>query len=299
MITQSRFSELEQLLEQLKSDFEDNPENEYAWYTAYHNISELAMRDGSEKALLHFFDDWVEQGAHPVAYAARGSFLVGIAWQHRGGRFSSDTSAEAFVQMDHYLGLAKRAFDRALMLDPGLLPVHIQMISFGRWTSDRNLQEAYYSSGLKLAANSYLVRREYMAGFQPKWGGSVEQMSLYAEQVHGVVDINPRIWKLIGEPYAYTAGRLRREKDYETSFNFYGKALAYSQHPAWLSRRSLVAYQMRRYDSAIADIRRIAAYGRSVDHAEHLVRLIERESIEGRKRGHELAWYNFNIDMTR
>lgn len=299
LITQEHYVKLESLLGKLELQFTENAAYEHAWIMTYYNIRDLAERDGSEQAMLAFFDRWIETSGSHTAHAARGSFLTGLAWHHRGGRSSVDTSSDKFVGMEHYARLASRSFLKALELEQSMLPAHIQLISLGRMTSDIEQEKKFYELGLRAAPTSYWLRWEYLSGLEPKWGGSMEDMVAYTQSLKGAVDGNPRLWRLIGRPFAYEGNRLGHRKNYESAMQSYTQALGYVQHPVWLARRAFYAYRLQLYSAAIADIKKVIPYGRSVDHAIHLIDRIEQESVQGLKRGEELFWSSFDINIAR
>lgn len=299
LITEERYSELEKLLEALELQYSNNSANEHAWILTYYKIRDLAKREGSEEALLVFFDRWIEATDSHIAHLARGSFLTGLAWFHRGGRTSSDTPSHKFASMDHYARLAKQSFLDSLNRDPKMLPAYIQLIALGRLTSDVEQEKSSYQTALRLAPSSYWLRWEYMSGLEPRWGGSMEAMFGYVESLHKVIDSNPRIWRLMGRPSAYEGGQFGRQKNYQNAIESYTQALEFSQHPVWLARRAFYHYRLQRYPEAVADLRKVAGYGRSADHAIHLIETIEQENTEGMKYGQGMAWYNFDIDIAR
>jgi tetratricopeptide (TPR) repeat protein len=139
-------------------------------------IAFSALRDGAP-GLTPLFDAWVQArpgSAH--AYAARGGHYVERAMTARGGKLAAETAQQRFANMYMILARAFADFDAAIRLDPGHGHARGQRLVASRLTLSPAQLRALYQADRKAAPASFAFFFPAAAAFEPRWGGSVDDV---------------------------------------------------------------------------------------------------------------------------
>ena len=134
------------------------------------------------------FDEWVV--AYPKSYAAllaRGIRRVVGAWDRRGSDTADKTTDAQFKEFSEGLRLAKKDLLASIYLYPRPIAsyAHLMMVARG---DRRNIdldRRKLLEAGLKIDPRAYWLRKEYLVGLEPKWGGSLKLMDEFVKECLG------------------------------------------------------------------------------------------------------------------
>jgi hypothetical protein len=296
LLTQKKFAELEQIFTALADNFKSDHAQESPWIYSFASFKEIADRNGSEEAYLPLFSEWIENSDSYIPYAARGHFLLGLAFHTRGGRFISETSDEQLAGMRDFRKLALDDFARVLKKNPDFLPAYFQQVSAGMLTGADKMKVNALQNGLRIAPNSFWLRSVYLDSITPSWGGSYKEMKKFIRGFEEVARQNPRLWSLRGTPDAHRAKRLGGAQEYKDAVDYYTKALAYGDRLYWLRHRAYYNYRQKEYDSVIHDMKRVATYGRGEESVLFILENIEIERSAAGNAHPRLTWASFDFE---
>ena len=152
---------------------------------------------------------WLKQ-APGSAYAnlARGAYFNGAAWKARGGKFSSETPDRNLRLMSELVEQAIPYFDKAISINPKLMPAYTGMIDMGMLDSRPDLEARGMRGAEKIDAACPELANVHMRAISPRWGGSYEEMLAYANQLSTYLDRRPQLAVHVGAPYADRGDRL-------------------------------------------------------------------------------------------
>ena len=181
----------------------------------------------SNEGLEEQLNNWVahKPEAYP-AYLARGSYYVHIAGLHRGAEFAKDTTKSQFSRMADYHKLAIKDLEKVLLINCKVLYAYSMLIrvatSSGSLTDIVKLSDA----GLSVDPTSYLVHRQIMFKFQPKWGGYKGSIDSWLDlKVKPHLKKNPLLKTLFGYPDYIRAEKLNSKKDYKKAEKFFNQSI--------------------------------------------------------------------------
>lgn len=153
--------------------------------------------------------DWLKQ-APDSAYAnlARGAYFNGAAWKARGGKFSSETPQDNLRRMSELVEQAIPYFERAISLNPKLMPAYTGMIDMGMMDSRPELEAKGVRGAEKFDAACPELANIRMRAISPRWGGSYEEMLAYANRLSLHLDRRPQLAINVSAPYADRGDRM-------------------------------------------------------------------------------------------
>ena len=159
--------------------------------------------------------NWLEQ-APGSAYAnlARGAYFNGAAWKARGAEFSSETPDDNLRRMSELVERAIPYFEKAISINPKLMPAYTGMIDMGKLDSRPRLVREAIRQAEKLDPACPELARMRMHALQPRWGGSYEEMLAYSNQLATYLDRRPQLAIYTGKPYADRGDRLIADDQY-------------------------------------------------------------------------------------
>jgi TPR repeat protein len=161
-------------------------------------LSELDLLDAfrvfywSDPALEPFYDEWVGRFSNSyAARLARGIYLKRIGMAHGGDRPARYTAPDRIERMHAYYEKAMADFDASLKLEvkPTLSYLYMmdikkysRPVSIDIWLFRFDLIDAeshVLSQALKVAPESFILRRKYMHTLETRWGGSTAAMHAF------------------------------------------------------------------------------------------------------------------------
>ncbi len=134
-------------------------------------------------ANARYFDQWVQ--AHPdsyVARVARGAYNYRMAWAVRDGALVAHLPVGRLKRMQGYLALARPDLQLSLKLTakPYLSALYLLNIELLDGTTDA--RRRWLDLGTSIDPTDMLVRRRYLIGLEPDWGGSFDQMRAFIDE---------------------------------------------------------------------------------------------------------------------
>jgi len=160
----------------------------------------------STKETRALIDAWKKQSPKSAfAYVASGRFYLGMAWIARGGKVVSDTPRENFVAMDKWLALGKADLEEAIKLNPRIAHAYSLLIDMAMLTGDDAAISDAANRGLAMEPTNYAIYGQMVWSAEPKWGGSIEEMSRIVHRAQAQASQNGLLKLLLPLPAAYAA----------------------------------------------------------------------------------------------
>jgi len=240
-----RHAELTRAVEELQAAFEADPRRE-PW------PADAAQALGTaEPDLVPLLDAWV--AAAPESFApwlARGTHWLEVGWVRRGHRLAKDTPDADFEAMREAFRLAQADLSRAAALRPGLVAAMVSGMMVAKVGGDDPLFAALLQRSLAACPSCLDPRLVALWALQPQWGGSLGQMSEFAE--HALPRGDPRRGAMLGTVEIARADQLSQAGRHVEALAAIDRACAASLDVRFLVRRA----QARRRDDpagALAD----------------------------------------------
>ena len=215
---------------------------------------------GDINTSMEALDLWVETTGSYVAYAARGMYKSRQGFEARRNKYISETSPASLSSMVEWHRAAISDLQTAVELNPRLAPawkalIEIAMASPMPFTPDEIYREAVSHDN-----RSFYLRGQYMHALKPRWGGSYEAMSKFAEEAARDAALNPRVYSLLGMVYADQANLHQQREDYVNAEQLYTKALQYGDKLSWLKARATCYHKLNQTAESLADLERVLLY---------------------------------------
>jgi tetratricopeptide (TPR) repeat protein len=281
----------------------------------YHAYSVFFESDESSAVLL---DRWLLQSpgsAH--ARAARGSYRVERGWKARGEKIIRETSRDQYESMVHWIQLAKPDLEKAVELEPRIVPAYSALIQLSFMGTEHALAGRAMAAANEVDPANFYTRAAYATSLEPRWGGSVEAMDELASESEPWLTRNPRLAGVRGMALIARrerplkegnhmgalaemerglnlypspgnlefAGRLAHHlRDYPHAIELYSQALRFKPRDEnALVNRAQSHWAMKKYPAAKADLERLLTF--EPGHLEALVTysnlLVEEGDIPG------------------
>ena len=137
----------------------------------------------TDAALEPMYALWVQQMPKSyVAHLARGIYYKKLGLDRRGTRYISETSEAQIKGMEDAFALASQELRTSMSLDdkPLLSYLHAMDITSaaGQDAETRQLLDL----AVRIDPHNFVVREKYMGTLETRWGGSVEQMTLFLNE---------------------------------------------------------------------------------------------------------------------
>lgn len=261
--------------------------------------------DASEDA-GRIAERWVKRAPESAfARVALAQYRLAMAWQARGERYVSDTSPGRLGTMRRLVVQAVPLFEKALAIEPRLMPACLGLIDIGMLVGDVAMKNRGVSACDRADPASWQLMRMRMAAAQPKWGGSPQEITELVEVARQRVATNPALGEFLGaerrleakalfdaerwseampvlesivhvapDPlYLGYAGRAARKlKNNKHALAYLSQALRLAPEDIYLlSARAALFDDMDDYPRAIADAERAIALGSKSGHPHALL----------------------------
>lgn len=149
-------------------------------------------------ALRSLLNEWKRQSPHSAfAYAASGLAYERAAFDARGTKEVDDTPRENFQDMHTLSDLANTDLQKAVFLDPKLIPAWSAMISLGGADRGYSYGSSAAQRALAIEPFSYEIYSGWIWLEQPNWYGSLADMERIARQAQEHAKRNPTLRMLI------------------------------------------------------------------------------------------------------
>jgi tetratricopeptide (TPR) repeat protein len=141
-----------------------------------------------------FTKDWLDKApTSAFALSARGDYYRAMAWQARGGKWAKDTPKENIARMGEFAKLALDLYEKALKVEPRLMPAYVGLISVSGMASDPARQGRAFKTATRVDPACVAVMRVTMGLLRPRWDGSYPAMQQYAETMAPFVARRPLV----------------------------------------------------------------------------------------------------------
>lgn len=181
---------------QLARHFQPGP----AFHESIHQFYEKIDSDERSDALT---SRWL-RAAPENAYAvlARATYYRRAAWKARGAKYAANTPESQLSTMSQYVERAVPLFRKAIALNPRLMPAYEGMLNVATADSlDAVAVEALQGAQVQDPACPSIAM-EFMNAIKPRWGGSHEAMTAYAEKLKPHVASRPLLGLYLASPHA-------------------------------------------------------------------------------------------------
>ncbi len=243
------FNRAEKILVELQTRSEANIANEPELF------SSLKAFELNDEQYLDQFDQWIAQSPKSFfAHLAKARFLFQLGWSSRGGKWRQKTSQSQFSAMESYFAKAKASLKTSKSLAPDSTLPYSMYISMATAIGDASATKRYLSSGLRLKPSSYELRKVYIHSIKPRWGGSLEQMRVFADNAQYYSEQNPILKRLLGEALAESGVIAHSKQQYKKADKLFNKALLHGDDPEVYFKRAKTRYRLNLFSKAITDL---------------------------------------------
>jgi Domain of unknown function (DUF4034) len=156
--------------------------------SVHHLLNQMSVQNGIGTNLLN----WLRTRPNSVhAHALQSILHLDAADKARGERLARETTPLQFEKMQAFLVDAEISANKALSLSSDYAPAWDGLIRISKLGSDealaRRLEDHVYQKDELCAENARLM----MNALEPRWGGSYEEMTRYAEELKRKAERNP------------------------------------------------------------------------------------------------------------
>src|SRR5690606_26494233 len=158
---------------------------------------------------------WVSQ-APDSAYAhyARGIHLLVAARTARGPRWASETDPKAMRRMSGLVGESIASLDRAVALEPRLLPAYAMLHNAAMFDSRDDVKRRAAEAAWAIDPACLDMAKQRMEALEPRWGGSYLEMVAFASRLEPFLDRRPGLAVHVAAPWGDRGDRLVAEDVY-------------------------------------------------------------------------------------
>ncbi|MBI4817335.1 MAG: DUF4034 domain-containing protein [Deltaproteobacteria bacterium] len=247
-----KFEQLETYLASYQADFEADLRKE-RW--SIDSARAFFIPDLSLEPIL---DEWVAHSPKSFAsWLGRGVYLSARAWDARGEKYASETSAEQFAKMRELLARGRKDLDRALELRPNLQGAFFELINGGRSGGDEAGQAATLGRALAACPDCFAVRGVYLRGRTPEWGGSYEEMDRFAQKAQDGAQRNPKLAKLLDQAAISRCRRMKLDDKNGAEVEAQcTNAMAHAESATALEKRARAREKLGKQEARLADLTR-------------------------------------------
>lgn len=248
LLESRQYDKLESALAAIDTATRGKYDQENVRWAAYNYLAQ--PRPANEK----LFDEWRATGS-TRARLARAMFLEKRGWRARGGSYASETSPSQFTRMEDFHAEAEREYLAVLEKDPGEIQALSGLMSRCLNRGGAECSRKLLARALAKEPGSFNIRAEHMYSLKPRWGGSYEAMSAFANEAQKQVHLNPRLKHLLGFADAERAFSASLQKKYPEAIQFATEALKHGPEPVYLAERAAAYRSAMQPDKALEDIR--------------------------------------------
>jgi len=145
---------------------------------------------------------------------ARGMYFREMSRKARGTKVAAETPDENVKKMGEFVDLAVEQFQKALAIEPRMLPAQTTLISMGTMDSRFDLRRNAIRDAKTLDPLCTVAIDFEMAALSPRWGGSFEAMLKLAEDISASTDKRPLLADNMAWPYSDFGDVLYADKNY-------------------------------------------------------------------------------------
>lgn len=265
-----QFDRLNRALDQYQKEYEHNYKREFAVKDAYQIFESTPSQ--YEKLLKKWINDYPQ---HYQPYLAAAHFHYSKGWDSRGEDTRKNTTDEQFEGMYHNHAIAKERLHSALNINQRLLLAHNILIGIENTGGSDGDEHRAVKNAITSFPRSYIIRATAMWAYQPRWGGSYQQMREVASDAQIHADQYPVLTALFGHIYRERSYTYRINDEHENALEMINKAIAFGDRcEFYYDRSKIYAYDLKNYDKALEDITyaihlRPTIFGHHYEHLKH------------------------------
>ena len=176
-------------------------------------LEEIYLNLSYRRGILKYLDKWCSQTNHHSAFIVRGMYYVDYAWGARGEDWAYTVSKEQFRLMRERFLCAKEDLEKAYVLNPRDPNSAGAMISVCMGLGlDEGIMEGYFQNAMKADPIAYYAYRNKFLYLAPKWRGTHEKFSQFAEYCYRTSPTGSRVYTILLEYLYECAERSKRKK---------------------------------------------------------------------------------------
>lgn len=258
-LTQGQYNKVTKRLEDLQQKYERRHDQEDYIVKA---ISKLMPRDedsGTEDPeFTALLKDWEHNGAHSyVPYLVQCDYFNRVAWDRRGGGWASETSAQQFAEMRHFMEMSDKKCEFALTMNPRLSLAYANLISNALARSMRDRISSLLRRARKNLKASYWVDLAFLRSLQPKWGGSIRQMEAFVNEATSGRNDDVFARRLKGRLLYLKVEAGSDPGKLHVGLEMMNEAIELYPSQKHLEHRAWIHGKLGQYEKSIADLRRV------------------------------------------
>jgi tetratricopeptide (TPR) repeat protein len=232
-----------------------------------HTYYAFSVADPGFEARL---DEWA--AAKPKSHRAllgRGAYRRNLGWVYRGDAYYNKTPKPRIRQMQDQFALAKQDLRAVLALKPNSGVAYSYLIEMQVADGSIKRRDALLNAGLRADPTSTGIRRSYLFGLLPWWGGGPMSAKTadypvqlpvasrrFVAEIERDAATTPRVRPLLGYLDYTTALILTREGRYQEGAEYYDRAIAAGDLWLFHGGAGKNYFWMQNYDKAIASFNR-------------------------------------------
>ncbi len=212
----------------------------------------------TDVALQVKYDAWV--GKFPKSYVARlarGVYYRKTGQNRRGGEIIANTTDSQLQGMDATFALAMKDLKASAALDKRPLLTIFNEMSVAIFEGDTREIRGLLDQSLRMDPQNVIIRHEYMMSLEPRWGGTVEQMSAFLEESRNAGLSKPKLQLLEAVIISDRADGFKDAGDYPAAEREYRKAVALGSDDCFKCLASVLLLQNKPQE-AIPFLSRVA-----------------------------------------
>jgi tetratricopeptide (TPR) repeat protein len=244
LLNTERFAELDVRFSAIQANYRDNVISDEQLRNAFRVFYD------TDVALQFKYDAWVTKFPKSyVAHLARGVYYRKSGQNRRGGEFIAKTTDSQLQGMDAAFALAMQDLKVSATLDRRPLLTYLNEMSIAIFEGDTREIRALLDESLRVDPQNVIMRHEYMMSLEPRWGGTVEQMSAFLEESRNAGLSKPKLQLLEAVIISDRASEYMDAADYPAAEREYRKAVALGSNDCFKCLASALFLQNKREDA--------------------------------------------------
>ena len=247
LLEDKNFEELNIRLDMYRQAFRQDQTKDTLLFSAYQALSTpLAEYEELHQAWIAAYPDIL----HPRLVLA--DFYKNMAWKARDSQDTKETPTQQFAKRLKLLDKSLIACHHALRIAPGNIYGLNLLIIIHNANGNEVSKNTYITKALHLYPTSFELRSTILWTKQPRWGGSIKEMAIFAAQAEKYLVINQKLRFLHAMVLSEKAFLYQERHKPERAAVLYAKSLEYGD--CWQTNHQLAKfyfYTTKQYDLAL------------------------------------------------
>lgn len=252
LLDEEKYTQLNTLIGSYFERYNKNKNNEkdvdHALEAIY--IGQPWMNEKIEKWIKHSPDSY-------LPYLYKGLYHHRLGWENRGKKYISETTKKQVDKMIYHFNISKLNFKKALNLEPSLLHAYAYLINIAMNSKNNTELEGYYEKGLKINPYSHRLHLFYSFSLKPRWGGSIDALKLFSDEMILLSKDNPKLMALAGTLEAELGDEYKNGNLF-TALEHYKNAEAYGGYWYLYLKMGNAYLKMYKLDEALSAYNNLA-----------------------------------------